>query len=87
MPPKTLPGNERDETCVRDEVAPPEPSRLLYEPIGPFEPERLRRAGGTANVTGGHIQRTANAHDHRNAKPATIVPEPVFLPRRAHRYE
>ena len=87
MPAKALPGDERDETCIRDEVAPPEPSRLLYEPIGPFEPKRLRRAGRTANVSGRHIQRAADAHDHGNAKPATILPEPVFLLWRAHRYE
>jgi hypothetical protein len=87
MPPKALPGDERDKTCVRDEVAPPEPSRLLCEPIGPLKPKRLRRAGRTANVSGRHIQRAADAHDHGNAKPTTILFQPVFLPRGAHRYE
>ena len=61
------------------EVASPEPPRLCYQPVHPFEPETLNPLGRTRHETREKIERSADADGDRYSKLFQVVVDPQLL--------
>ena len=75
------PSDDGAEQGVGDQIAAPEPSRLLFDAVEPFEAKTLPDQRRSANLSREHVERAANAVAHWDAELGAPVGEKALLPR------
>src|SRR6185437_14381957 len=82
-----LRGKHSKELGVAHRVAAAKPTRLLNEPVQPFQPNLLHPFGSAACDSGNHVDRASHAHSKLSTGARAVLSEPVLLSWRRHRHQ